>query len=325
VAFDEHEDAATIAHLAACQNCQREVASYAALRATLRRGLEPEPARFWAMRPTTMEEIMRATQATEREQGAHSRTPLAVRHSRATTLWGGLVTALVIVGVALLAIRLSPTAPVAGVRGTPEPVPPTVSMLLAAVPPSLSLADDQRVGVTIAGLTRLYGPPNSATPTPTGQMIEGAQPIATWTIPPVDRPFLVRAYGVEASSALDHQPHVTSIFIGPASYEQSKDVYNPTMLAALALSFLPSDAHYTGDQTLSGSNIPIHVYHSEAMARLFSPDPDHVFTRNSSPPKTPWQTPMVSAPAPPGTVSWVCTLNTGTTIQSNTCGIFLGS
>jgi hypothetical protein len=97
------------------------------------------------------------------------------------------------------------------------------------------------------------------------------------------------------------------------------------VLAALALSFLPPDARYIGDQALSGSNIPIHVYHSEAMARLFSPDPAHVFTRNSPPPKTLWQTPSVTAPAPPGTVSWVCTLNTGTTVQSNTCGIFLGS
>lgn len=45
VAFGEHEDAATAAHLATCPYCQREVASYAALRATLRRELEPEPAR----------------------------------------------------------------------------------------------------------------------------------------------------------------------------------------------------------------------------------------------------------------------------------------
>jgi anti-sigma factor RsiW len=114
VAFDEHEDAATSAHLATCPYCQREVASYAALRATLRRELEPEPAHRWVTRPTTMDEIMRATQETEQEQGILSRTPLPVRHSRATTLWGGLVTALVIVGVALLAMRLSPTAPVSG-------------------------------------------------------------------------------------------------------------------------------------------------------------------------------------------------------------------
>jgi hypothetical protein len=273
-----------------------------------------------------MEEIMRATQETEQERGAYSHTPPPVRRSRAATLWGGLVTVVIIVGVALLAMRLAPTAPVTSRQGTPEPVPPTVPMVLAAVPPALSLADDQRVGGTIAGLIRLYGPPNTATPTPTGQKTsEGALPIATWTIPPSDRPFLVRVYGVEASSALDHQPHVTSIIIGPASYEQSKDVYNPTVLAALALSFLPVDAHYTGDQTLSGSNIPIHVYHSEAMAQLFSPDPARVFTRNSTPSESPWQTPKAAVPAPPGTVSWLCTLNTGTTVQSNTCGIFLGS
>src|SRR6476646_10043685 len=87
VALGEHEDAATTAHLATCPYCQREVASYAALRATLRRELEPEPARPWAMpwamRPTTMEEIMRATQEAAQERGAHSRTPLPVRHSRA--------------------------------------------------------------------------------------------------------------------------------------------------------------------------------------------------------------------------------------------------
>ncbi len=324
VAFGEHEDAATTAHLATCPYCQREVASYAALRATLRRELEPEPARPWVIRPTTMEEIMRATQEAEQERGAHSRTPLPLRRSRAATLWGGIVTALIIVGVALLAMRLTSPAPVGSGRGTPDPVPPTVPML--SVPPALSLADDQRVGGTIAGLTRLYGPPNSPTPTPAGQKTsEGALPIATWTISLFSRPFLVRAYGVEATSALDHQSHVASILIGPASYDQSKEVYNPSMLAALALSFLLPDARYTGDQVLSGSNIPIHVYHSEAMAQLFSPDPARVFTRNSPPSEPPWQTSTAAAPAPPGTVSWLCTLNTGTTIQSNTCGIFLGS
>ncbi|HEX9068504.1 MAG TPA: hypothetical protein VF807_07015, partial [Ktedonobacterales bacterium] len=161
VALGEHEDPATLVHIATCATCQQALADYTALRTILRHELIPNPVtpwpHPWAIAPLTMEDVMNPHAD---NPPTLSRQPLPGRQSsRAGTLWKGIVAAVLLLAIGAVVFTHFAVSP-AHVPATPtvtrQPEPTIVSIPLLNVQPSLQLAADQRLGGTAAGLGRLF-------------------------------------------------------------------------------------------------------------------------------------------------------------------------
>ncbi|HEX9070113.1 MAG TPA: hypothetical protein VF807_15195 [Ktedonobacterales bacterium] len=222
------------------------------------------------------------------------RSPRFTPRTPSPRRWPLVVVALVVIALAglvvssLLGMRFSflygasPTV-TATTSPTVTPEPTVFSIPLGTVQPAANLPASARLGGTMDGFTKAFGP-----------QFDPANFPSQWQWHIGGQPAWIRVGQAMPADAADGHAHVAGFYITASQYPPITGGWDPTSAEAFVLALLPPDATYAGD-AVGDRGVKVHVYHSAALATLFAPHASKIFANSAT-----------GQPIAPGTVAWYC-------------------